>query len=140
MAGFKPKFSGTNSATNSPSKGNWVKKDRPFLTLRVKAEGEEKATLMAFVSEREGKFGKYFSGKELLLGDDGKTQKGADGKTMTTDTMYFFDTKSLKLKAKTGEETIEICSMKASDKFPGCFYGHDADKNSFYLDAPRPKT
>jgi hypothetical protein len=95
--------------------------------------------LMAFLSEREGKFGNYFSGKELVLGDDGKVQKGADGKNETTETTYFFDVKGMKLKAKTGDETVIVCEVKASSKFEGSYYGKDEEGNNFYLDSPRKK-
>jgi len=136
---FKPKFTGkpTAPAQAADNKAKW--KDRPFLVLKYKSEGDEGPTLMAFMSENEGKFGVYFSGAELVLDDDGKPTKGADGKTKKTETKYFFDVKSGKLKAKVGDETTVICELKASSKFEGSFYGANEDGVKFYLDKPKAK-
>jgi hypothetical protein len=135
---FKPKFTAPSASAKPQGNPAW-KKDRPFMVLKYKGADDEEATLMAFLNENEGKFGTYFSGKELLLDDDGKPKKDAAGKTMKTETTYFFDAKSLKLKAKIGTETTVVAELKASTKFEGSFFGKNEDGVQFYLDLPKKK-
>lgn len=135
---FKPKFGTAPSGTQKPlPQTDW--KNRPFLTLKAKT-GDEETLLVAFLSEREGKFGMYFSGKELILGDDGKSQKGPDGKTMKTDAVFFFDPKNKKLKMSLNGESTELAVLKDSSKFEGSFFGKSEDgATQYFLDAPKKK-
>lgn len=136
---FKPKFTAPSATAKPAANPAWKKKDRPFMVLKYKGEGDESPTLMAFLNENEGKFGTYFSGKELVLDDDGKPQKDGEGKTMKTDTTYFFDVKTMKLKAKVGTDTAVVAELKASTKFEGSFFGKNEDGVQFYLDKPKAK-
>lgn len=134
---FKPKFTGKPTTSKPTSNATW--KNRPFLILKYKGSEDEQPTLMAFLSEKDGKYGKYFSGVELVLGDDGKPTVGADGKKVTTGTSYFFDPRTMKLTAKTGDEKIEIAQLKASSKFEGSFFGRNEEEVQFYVDKPKAK-
>lgn len=136
---FKPKFTTPSAAAKPQANPAWQKKGRPFLVLKYKGEGDEQATLMAFLSENEGKYGSYFSGKELVLDDEGKPTKNAEGKTAKTDTTYFFDAKTLKLKAKIGTDTTVVAELKPSIKNDGSFFGKNEDNVNFYLDKPKAK-
>ena len=136
---FKAKFTSPSATAKPAANPAWKKKDRPFMVLKYKGEGDEEATLMAFLSENEGKFGTYFSGKELVLDDEGKPQKDGEGKTMKTETTYFFDVKTLKLKAKVGAETTVIAELKASTKWEGSFFGKSEDGVQLFLDKPKAK-
>jgi hypothetical protein len=134
---FKPKFN-TPSAAAKPQAGKKDWSNKPFFLLKCKgADGS--STLLAFMREQDGQFGKYMAGNELILDDDGRSTKDAEGKTATTGSKFYFDAKSCKLKMKVGNETSIICELKASDKFPGCFYGTDEEGNKFYLDEPKKK-
>ena len=136
MSSFKPKFTAKSTAA-APKSGGF--KNKPFMVLKFKGAEDESPTIMAFMSENEGKFGKYFSGKELVLDDDGKVAKDAEGKSKKTDTTYYFDAKTLKLTAKCGEEKTVIAVLKASTKFEGSFFGKSEDGVQFYLDKPKGK-
>jgi len=134
---FKPKFTAPSAAAKPQSnQKQWA--DKPFFLLKCK-DSEGNSTLMAFMREEEGQFGTYLAGKELIIGEDGKSAKDKDGKTATTGNRFYFDIKSLKLKMKVGDETTVIAELKVSDKFPGSFYGKDEEGNQFYIDQPRKK-
>jgi len=134
---FKPRFTAP-SATAKPQSNQKSWESKPFFLLKCK-DSEGRSTLMAFMREEEGKFGTYLAGKELIIGEDGKASKDKDGKTATTGNRFYFDIKSLKLKMKVGEDTTVIAELKASDKFPGSFYGADSEGNNFYIDQPKKK-
>lgn len=135
---FKPKFTGKSVAA-APQAGAKQWKDRPYKILKFKAEGDERATFMAFMSLVEGKFGEYFSGAEVVLDDDGNPAKDAEGKIKKTETKYFFDPKNLELRAQIGNDKTIICTLKPSKFGEGSFFGVNEDKVSFYLDSPKKK-
>ena len=138
MSSFKPRFTGKPATAAAPQAGGEKKwKDRPFKVLKYKAEGDEGPTLMAFMSETEGKFGSYFSGAEIVLNDDGTPAKDADGKTKKTETKYFFDAKKLELRAQVGMDKTIICQMKPSKFGEGNFYGKNDDGVQFFLDSKK---
>lgn len=137
MATFKPKFSAPSAkAAPQSNKKAWL--DKPWFMLKCK-DTEGNSTLMAFLREEEGQFGKYLAGKELILDEEGKAAKDGEGKTATTGNRFYFDLRSMKLKMKVGTETTVLAELKASDKFPGSFYGKDDEGNAFYVDVPKKK-
>lgn len=134
---FKPKFTAPSAAAK-PQAGKKDWSNKPFFLLKCK-DAEGNSTLLAFMREQEGKFGNYLSGNELILDEEGKSTKDKEGKTATTGSKFFFDSKNGKLKMKVGDDTTVLCEMKASDKFPGSFFGKDAEGNNFYIDQPKKK-